>query len=163
MDGQLKWSDAKKLLAWKLHKQGYSAEEIATIVDAGVSSVFRWIQRAKQHGPDSLIRTYKKRAQKLSTEQLEQLTAIVDAGAIEYGYESDHWSASILRQVIIEQFGVEYDLTSVRRILRQLGYSWQKPQKTDHRRDEQAVHTWKHETWPELKKKQKTTKQQLSS
>ena len=46
MDGQLKWSDAKKLLACKLHEQGYSAEEIATIVDAGVSSVFRWIQRA---------------------------------------------------------------------------------------------------------------------
>ena len=50
-------------------------------------------------------------------------------------------------------FGVKFGQTQIWRILGGLGFSPQKPDRRAIERDDDAVQTWKRNTWPGLKKK----------
>ena len=54
---------------------------------------------------------------------------------------------------IERQFGVRYSDVHVWRLLGQMGFSSQKPERRALERDETAIQTWKKRTWPALKKK----------
>src|ERR687892_458661 len=56
-------------------------------------------------------------------------------------------------QVIRRHFGVQYHLSQVGRILKQYGWSRQKPSRRAQQRDEEAIRRWKEERWPALKKR----------
>jgi transposase len=63
------------------------------------------------------------------------------------------WTIQRVRLLIERQFGVKYSKVHVWRLLGQLGFSCQKPERRALERDEVAVEHWKKSTWPELKKK----------
>ena len=54
---------------------------------------------------------------------------------------------------ILSEFGVRYHISTVSALLGELGFSWQKPETRELRRDEGAIETWVKQTWPEVKKK----------
>jgi hypothetical protein len=60
-------------------------------------------------------------------------------------------------QVIQEHFAIVYHPGHVWRILRDLGWSPQKPDRRARERDEDAITAWRDETWPRIKKKPTTT------
>ena len=55
--------------------------------------------------------------------------------------------------MIEQEFQVRYHAGHVWRILRQLGWSPQRPTGRALERDEVAIQEWKKKTWPSLKKK----------
>ena len=57
-----------------------------------------------------------------------------------------------VRLFIENQFGVRYSDVHVWRLLGQMGFSSQKPERRALERDEAAIQTWKKRTWPALKK-----------
>ena len=54
---------------------------------------------------------------------------------------------------IERQFGVRYSEVHVWRLLGQMGFSSQKPERRALERDEVAIVDWKQRAWPRLKKK----------
>ena len=56
-------------------------------------------------------------------------------------------------ELIYQHFGVRYDPAHVRRLLRSMGLSRQKPQRYARERDERAIAHWRRYRWPALKKK----------
>ena len=90
---------------------------------------------------------------RLNDEQKQHLTAIIDGGAVTYGFEGAVWTIKRVQRVIEEQFGVVYSQSQVGRILKQLNYTPQKPQKVDYRQSKEALETWKTTHLPALKKK----------
>ena len=58
-----------------------------------------------------------------------------------------------MRALIAEQCGVRYHAAHVWRILRQLGWSCQRPTGRALERDEEAIRYWKKVAWPRIKKK----------
>ena len=69
------------------------------------------------------------------------------------GYTSGLWTAARVRELIADQCGVRYHEAHVWRILRQLGWSCQRPTGRALERDEEAIRYWKRVRWPRLKKK----------
>ena len=66
------------------------------------------------------------------------------------------WTARRVARLIGEACGVTYHPGHVWRILRQLGWSCQRPTGRALERDEEAIRQWKKKRWPEIKKKPAT-------
>jgi transposase len=74
-------------------------------------------------------------------------------GAQSYAYPNDLWTTRRIAAVIEREFKVGYHPAQVSRILAQLGWSYQKPERRALERDEAAIAHWKRYRWVEIKKK----------
>jgi transposase len=59
---------------------------------------------------------------------------------------------SPLTELIRRQFGVQYHFNHVGNLLRQAGWSPQKPRRRANQRNEAAIEQWRTERWPALKR-----------
>ena len=78
-------------------------------------------------------------APKLTAEQRAQLPALLAHGAEAYGFLGDLWTTKRVASVIRREFGVRYHPAHVSRLLRQIGWSVQKPIPRATQRDEAAI------------------------
>ena len=72
-------------------------------------------------------------------------------GPAAYGWKTELWTLERVATVITITTGVQYHIGHVWKILRQLGWSWQKPARRASERDEEAIARWVQEEWPEIK------------
>jgi hypothetical protein len=80
-----------------------------------------------------------------------------------HGYATDLWTLPRIRDVIERVSGVRYHEGHVWRVMRQLGWSLQKPTTRARERDEEAIRRWVRERWPQLKKTPHAGEQRSSS
>jgi len=92
---------------------------------------------------------------KLPDAQRERLGTILDQAAATYGFEGNRWTRKRIGMVIQHEFGVTYEVSSVGRVVKALGFSLQMPTRKDMRQREEDVTTWKTATLPEIKKRQR--------
>lgn len=83
---------------------------------------------------------------------MRRLEAILLEGASAQGDETDLWTLKRIAQVIQREFGVTYHAGHVWRILRQLGFSCQRPERKARERNEEAIRRWGRYRWPRIKK-----------
>jgi transposase len=88
----------------------------------------------------------------LSVHQRSELVAALARGTRYWGYAPDGWTGPLVRDVIQRLFGVEFHPEYVPRLLHQLGWSPQKPERRARERNEADIACWRRETWPRLKK-----------
>ena len=74
-------------------------------------------------------------------------------GAEHFGFRGDVWTQPRVAQLIKRIFGVSYHPAHVGRLLKQLGWSRQKPVTRASQRDEAAIERWRTARWVELEKK----------
>jgi transposase len=96
------------------------------------------------------------RKPRLSAEQISQVEVGLKRGPQALGYETSLWTANRVAHLIEQESGVSYHPGHVWKILRQLGWSCQRPAGRALERDERAIERWKKERWPELKKRPKS-------
>lgn len=147
------WREYRRIRAWEMHQQGYKQREIAAALDLTQSAVSRIIARAEAGGLEAL-RHHKPpgRRPSLSAEQRQQLLAELAQGAEAYGFAGDVWTTERIAQFIAQRFGVKYHRDHIGPLLRQLGWSPQRPIVRASQRNEAAIEQWVEVTWPELKK-----------
>jgi transposase len=92
------------------------------------------------------------RKPRLSAEQISQLEVRLKRGPQALGYETSLWTANRVAHLIEQESGVSYHPGHVWKILRQLGWSCQRPAGRALERDEKAIERWQKKRWPELKK-----------
>jgi transposase len=80
-----------------------------------------------------------------------RLPAFLDKGAEHFGFRGEVWTRRRVGAVIEEVFGVSYSDSHVGRILRQIGWSLQKPAERASGRDEEQIENWKEKKWPRIK------------
>lgn len=68
------------------------------------------------------------------------------------GYATALWTLPRIVALIGKRFGHRYSIAQASRLLRQMGWSCQKPARRALERDEQAIRTWKQRRWPAIKK-----------
>lgn len=88
---------------------------------------------------------------KLTTEQRAQLPELLSKGAEHYGFEGEVWTRLRVGEVIKQYFGVNYEVSTIGLLLKQLGFTLQKPTRRDYRQNPQRVAPWQEEILPELK------------
>ena len=134
-------------------KRGLSQAEVARQLGVHRQSVYRWAKTVSESGRSALKKAGRAgRKPLLNAEDLEKLERILEQGPEALGYDTKLWSSWLVAEVIQERFGVEYHPGHVWRILRQLGWSVQRPTSRAIERDEEAIRTWKRRRWPAVKK-----------
>ncbi len=88
---------------------------------------------------------------KLTSGQLRELEAVLDAGPAAWGWEDQCWTLARIAELVWRRFGVEYTLAGVDVLLHRIGWSVQVPARRAAERDEAAIARWREVTWPVVK------------
>lgn len=148
------WREGRRLRALELSEAGWRQSAIARALGVSRGAVSQWLKRVRQEGRSAL---YKRKGggpkPQLTAEQRAQLPQLLARGAEAYGFRGDIWTRGRVAEIIRREFGVQYSLMHVGRILRACGWSLQKPIRRATQRDEEAIRRWQEERWPEVKKK----------
>ena len=150
--------------AAELLRQGVHQAEVARRVGAHRQSVGRWAKQLEEGGLRALKRAGRAgRKAHLRPEDLRRIERGLKRGPQALGYESGLWTSARVAHLIEKECGVRYHAGHAWRILRQLGWSCQRPTGRALERDEDKIRRWKQERWPELKKRPKTRAARSSS
>lgn len=152
----------RRLRAWDLWQQGWKQKDIAVALGVTKGAVSQWIKRGREEGVDGLRRrTAKGAAPRMSSEQRAQLPQLLLRGAEAFGYRGNVWTGQRVAEVIKRVFGISYHADHCSRLLRQIGWSVQKPIERATQRNEEAIKHWKEQQWPALQKKLKSRSEPL--
>ncbi|MBU1671008.1 MAG: winged helix-turn-helix domain-containing protein [Actinobacteria bacterium] len=139
--------------ALDLLDEGRSLHEVAGLVDCAPSSVMRWRDARDSEGEEGLkVKKASGRPPRLTDKQKSKLEKILLKGSIASGYRTDLWTTARIAEVIERNFGVSYHRDHIGRILRQMGWSHQKPERRAAQRDEKKIREWVEKDWPRVKK-----------
>jgi transposase len=149
------WREERRKRAWALKQEGWPQKDIARALGVSEGAVSQWLKRAREGGGvEALARQPAPgMTPRLSREQRAQLPVLLARGAEAYGFRGDVWTARRVAQLIADTFGVQYHRDHVSRVLRQIGWSRQRPTTRATQRDEAAITRWRDERWPALQKK----------
>ena len=148
------WREARRLQAWELKQKGWKQRDIAEALGVTPGAVSQWVKRAKEGGEAALRRRPAPGpTPRLSQEQVARLPELLAKGAEHFGFRGDVWTRQRVAAVVKAEFGVTYTPTHVGRIVRQLGWSLQKPVERASQRDEEAIERWRSKEWEQVKKK----------
>src|SRR5262249_920811 len=90
---------------------------------------------------------------KLTSEQKQMIPEFLAHGAEAYGFRGEVWTCARIARVIRQEFSVSYHKDHVSRLLKELGWTPQKPLSRAAQRDELRIAQWRREVWAGLKKK----------
>ena len=100
---------------------------------------------------------------KLDAKQLQKVAAELAKGPRAHGYPTELWTLARVGEVIEATTGVSYHPGHVWKLLRQMGWSRQRPARRALERDEEAITRWVAEDWPRIKKTPVTAKRGCAS
>jgi transposase len=90
---------------------------------------------------------------KLTARQKQRIPKLLLRGPLAWGFRTDLWTTARIAAVIHREFRVRYHPTHVGRLLADLKWSCQKPERRALERNERAIAQWKRRVWPRIKKK----------
>ncbi len=156
--------ERRRLRAARFLRRGVSEAEVARRVGVHRQSVNRWARQLALAGRAGLKKAGRAgRKPRLTREKLSRLAVVLKRGPEAFGYGTGLWTSWRVGQVIEEEFGVKFHPGHVWRILRQLGWSPQRPVGKALERDEEAIRRWKKHRWSALKKTPKKKGERSSS
>jgi transposase len=135
-------------------QNGDSPTMVARILNVSQSSVFRWLEMAKEDANGLNAKPYPPREPRLSDKQLQQLEKLLSQGASAHGWPNDLWTAIRVKEMIRRHFREEFHVEHVRYMLKKrLEWSSQRPEQRARERDEKEIQRWVREEVPRLKKR----------
>ena len=148
--------EERRRLGARLLQQGVRQAEVARQVGVHRQSVSRWAELLKQGGLRRLRKAGRAgRRPRLRPEDLRRIERGLKRGPQALGYETNLWTSWRVAHLIEQECRVQYHPSQAWRILRQLGWSCQRPVGRALERDEDKIRRWKQKRWPEIKKKPK--------
>jgi transposase len=148
----------------QLFEEGLAQADVARRLQVTRTTALRWYRSWSKGGLEGLRGAGRAgRKPRLSEAQQELVVQALLEGPLAWGYETELWTLPRVAEVIREVTGVSYHPGHVWRVLRQLGWSRQKPTTRARERDEVAIGRWVRETWPVVKKTPRAAERPLSS
>jgi len=148
--------EARRLRGAGLFQQGKSQAAIARVLRVHRQTVHRWAKQVEGEGRAALRKAGRAgRKPRLRAAELRRLAQELKRGPEVLGYETSLWTAPRVADLIERECGIRYHPGHVWKILRQMGWSCQRPAGRALERDETGIRRWKKQRWSELKKKPK--------
>ena len=121
-------SNDERLIAIRLLGQGYTKAEVANILNVAESSVYEWQSKFRKGGLAALsTKIASGREMLLNDGQLLKLHGWIRGNPRQVQFDFGLWTRKIVRDLIRREFGVDYSLQNVGKILKRLGFSPQRP------------------------------------
>ena len=144
----------RRLEAARLLRKGQRQLTVARLLKVSRQSVSRWFWQWSRSGSQGLHgSTRAGRPARLDRNQRAQIRKALLEGPVAQGWPTDLWTLPRAARMIESVAGVHYHPGHVWRIMRELGWSLQRPALRATERDERRVQGWKRTTWEQLKKK----------
>ncbi|MFQ5471404.1 MAG: winged helix-turn-helix domain-containing protein [Dehalococcoidia bacterium] len=139
--------------ALALLDEGLSLNEVARRMDCQASSVMRWRDTRDRVGEKVFeVGASPGRPSRLTPAQKKRLLRLLLKGPMAHGYSTDLWTCDRIAKLIRREFGVRYHRDHIGRLMHQLGWSYQKPERRALERDEEKIDRWKRKNWPRVRK-----------
>lgn len=138
-------------------QQGESPEVVIKAFGFSRACIYNWLARYRSGGWHAL-RTGKQsgRPKKLKGKQIAWIYRTVrDKSPQQLKFSFALWTRGLVARLIKEQFGVNLSETSVGRLLRQLGFTCQKPLYRAYQQNPELVNEWKAKVYPQIQKRAK--------
>jgi len=137
-----------------LLEEGYQPVEVAKRLGVDRRSVRRWKASKIKKGFSALkAKPSPGRPSQLQSKQKDRLRQKILKGAKVCGFPTELWTCPRVAELIRREFGVQYHVDHVSRLLHSLGFSPQKPERRAMERDEEGIRRWVKGRWPNVKKK----------
>jgi transposase len=151
---KIDWREYRRLRVWEMHRQGYKQSEIAQALGLSQGGVSHILARA-QSGGEAALRQRKPPGApaRLSAEQKAELLDKLAQGAEAHGFAGEVWTCERIAALIERVYEVKYHPDYIGPLLRQLGWSVQRPVVRASQRNEAAIEQWREERWPQIQKK----------
>jgi transposase len=146
----------------RMLRRGVTQAEVARACEVSRQTASTWAQ-ALAADPQAWRRKPLGRPGSMGAQEKAKLSKMLVAGAIANGFPTELWTLARIATLIERQFGHSFSGVHVWRILRELGFSNQRPTGRAVQRDEQAILRWKTQRWPALKKRPAQTEEPSSS
>ena len=148
---------ARRMKAGQLFEQGHPQAEVVRRLGVSRPTAHRWYQAWRRQGRAGLRGAGRAgRRPRLSTASRRRLVAALLEGPAAWGFRTDLWTLERVGQVIGRTCQVSYSVPQVWRVLRQLGWSRQRPDRRARERNEAAIRGWVRGCWPRIKKTPKS-------
>jgi transposase len=136
-----------------MFEQGMRQCDVVRELGVAKSTASKWHARWREGGREALrARRATGRPRRLSDAELEQLEAALLQGPQAQGHSTELWTLPRITKLIAKRFGVRYHPSHVWKLLRQMGWSCQKPARQAKERNEAAIQHWRRYVWPAVKR-----------
>lgn len=142
------------MIAANMFEQQLSTKVIAASLQVDDQTVRRWrrvFEAQEREGLQS--RKHPGRPGRLKDEQKKELCQWLLKTPQECGFDKYLWTQQLIADLITREFEVTYHHDHIGVILRELGFTHQKPMRRARERDEARIEAWRSTYWPELLKK----------
>lgn len=132
---------------------GTPATEVARVFDVDRTTLHRWLRRHREAGGmEGLQRQPASgRPRKLSCINGYNLKRLVLARATRFGFETDLWTVRRVHDVLVNRYQEEVSEDTVWRRLREIGLTWQTPEREYFQADAKERERWRQETIPQIR------------
>lgn len=145
---------AARLLALAAILDGHSRHEAATLAGMDRQTLRDWVHRFNAEGVDGLRdRPRSGRPPLLAEELRPELAALIAQGPDLERDGAVEFRLSHIRELAARHFGADYSQGGMHAVLRQMGFSWQRPRPIHPKTDLAAQETFKKTLatcWPQL-------------
>ena len=119
--------ESRRLRAWALHQQGWTGHAIAKALGVTPGAVSQWLSRAREEGPEAL-RTcpHPGPTRRLTLEKQAALPQLLARGPGAFGLAGERWTDTRFQAALEREFGVRYHRSYVYKMLRSLGWKYQR-------------------------------------
>jgi transposase len=146
-------SRARRVEAARLFEAGTTQAEVARRLGVSRVTALRLYRGWRKSGTAAMSQSRQiGRPSRLTSTQLGAVERALLKGPLAAGYSTDIWTLPRMSAVIERQTGVRYHPGHVWRVVRELGWSLQRPAQRARERDEAAIAGWKKRQWPRVKK-----------
>jgi transposase len=151
--GSAELIEARRRQALRLLDEGFSLNEVGRMLGSAPSSVMRWRDAHNSGGEEALkVRFSPGRPRALTNRQRKKVVKLLLKGAVANGFGTELWTTRRVANLIEQHCEVQFHRSHVARLLHEMGFSCQKPERRALERDEEKIEEWKRKRWPQVKK-----------
>ncbi len=130
---------------------GYTAGDVAKLVDVSPKSVVQWLKTFWLRGVDGLkSKKSPGRPSKLTKTQRKELHQLIVDGPHEAGFPGACWRSPMIQDLILRKFKVFYSARYISQLLRNMGFSYQKAKFAADKKNPEKRKEWLEKQWPEI-------------
>lgn len=146
--------ERRRLQAGKYFMQGKTQAWVAKHFSVSRPAVFAWYWAWEKNGEEGLKARGRSGAPpRLKKEELKRVEAALLKGPKAEGYATDIWTLERIAKLIKKITSVSYHPGHVWKILRDIGWTVQKPETRARERNEKEIKRWMREEFPRIQKK----------
>ena len=134
-------------------RKGLKDADIARRLDVSRAAVHYWRITWKKNGRKGLAPGRPGRKSRLTPAKVRCIRRALLKGPRAAGYETEFWTLGRIAKLIRNTAKVSYHPGHVWYLLKDMGWSCQKPETRARERDEKAIRRWKEVEWPRIQKR----------